>query len=155
MTTCGDRVYLPAWGLHALRYDPATRSVKLLWYHKDRLSSSDQSPLVHDGRTYTIGSRKSVLTCGDATNGEQLWQLRLKGTIWATPVLADGHLYAVNYDGLVQVVRLGEEGQLVGTGQIDPKILASPAVSGGAIYFRSDANLWKIKAGSRSPKADG
>ncbi|OHB70680.1 MAG: hypothetical protein A2V70_06175, partial [Planctomycetes bacterium RBG_13_63_9] len=31
-TTCGDVVYLPSHGLHALRYDPARRNVELLWY---------------------------------------------------------------------------------------------------------------------------
>ena len=73
-----------------------------------------------------------------------LWQVRLKGPIWATPVAADGHLYVVNHDGLIQVVRLGEQGELVGTSQIDRGILASPAVADAALYFRSDAHLWKI-----------
>lgn len=148
-TTCGDCIYLPAWGLHALRYDPATRGVKLLWYNKDRLSSSDQSPVVHGGRTYTIGS-KSILDCGDAASGERLWQLRLKGPIWASPVLAAGdrdhagRLYCVNHDGLVQVVELGEKGKVIGTGQLDSTTVATPAVADGAIYFRTEGHLWKV-----------
>jgi outer membrane protein assembly factor BamB len=143
VTTCGDCVYLPAWGLHALRYDPATRSVKLLWYRKDQLLSSDQCPVVGGGRTYTIQS-KSILTCADAADGQRLWRLRLKGEIWASPVLAGGRLYCVNSDGLVQVVGLGEKGKLLGTSQIDAPVLATPAVADGAIYFRSNHHLWKI-----------
>ena len=143
VTTCGDCVYLPAWGLHALRYDPAAGGVKLLWYRKDRLTSSDQSPVVHDGRTYTIRS-KSFLDCADAANGERLWQLRLKGPIWASPVLADGRLYCVNRDGLVQVVQLGQKGKRSDAGQLDSPVLATPAVADGAIYFRSENHLWKI-----------
>lgn len=143
VTTSGDRVYLPAWGLHALQFDPATRSVKLLWYRKDRLSSSDQSPVVHDGRTYTIQS-KSILSCGDAASGKRLWQLRLKGTIWASPVLADGRLYCVNHRGLVQVVELGQKGKQSDAGQLDGGVLATPAVADGAIYFRSNQHLWKV-----------
>ena len=143
VTTRGDCVYLPAHGLHALRYDPGAGKVELLWYRKDRLSSSDQSPVVHGGRTYTIQS-KSILNCGDAANGERLWQLRLKGPIWASPVLADGRLYCVNRDGLVQVVQLGEKGEVIGTSQIDSPAIATPAVADGAIYFRSENHLWKI-----------
>lgn len=142
VTTSADRVYLPAWGLHALRYDPGQGTVKLLWY-ENRLLSSDPSPLIHEGRAYTLKS-KSILACGDAADGKILWQLRLKGPIWASPVVADGRIYCVNYDGLVQVVELGEKGRVIGTSQIDPKILASPAVADGAIYFRSDARLWKV-----------
>jgi len=142
VTTCGDCVYLPAWGLHALRYDPTTRSVKFLW-HQQRLRSGNSSPVVYGGRTYTIKS-PAILVSGDAVDGRVLWQLRLEGPVWATPVLADGHLYVVNHKGLVQVVELGQRGKLVGTSQIDPAILASPAVAQRALYFRSDAHLWKV-----------
>jgi len=142
--TCGDRVYLPARGLHALQYDPVGRRARLLW-HEMRLRSGNASPVVHDGRTYTI-KPPGILVCGSAADGKVLWQLRLKGSFWATPVLADGRLYCVNHDGLVQVVELVDGGKLAGTSQIDDAILASPAVADGAIYFRSDTNLWKIAA---------
>jgi hypothetical protein len=72
--------------------------------------------------------------------------LRLRGPIWSTPALAGDLLYVVNHEGLVQVVRVGEKATLVGTGQIDKGVLASPAVADGAIYFRSNQHLWKIAA---------
>ena len=37
----------------------------------------------------------------------------------------------------------GPPGKLLGTAQIN-KILASPAVADGAIYFRSNTQLWKV-----------
>ncbi len=140
-TTCDGRVYLPSHGLHALQVNPAG-GVELLW-HQPRLSSGNASPLVHDNRAYTVNSA-AILVCGDTADGEVLWRLRLKGPFWATPVIAGGHLFCVNHHGLVQVVELGEKGRLVGSSQIDPKILASPAVADGAIYFRSNQDLWKI-----------
>jgi len=141
-TTCDDVVYLPSFGLNALQYDRATGNVKLLW-HERRLRSSRSSPIVHDGRAYAVKSG-NILVCADRADGRVLWQLRLKGSLWATPVVADGHLWAANHDGLVQVVELGEKGRLVGSGQIDPAILASPAVAQDALYFRSNTHLWKI-----------
>ena len=142
-TTSGDTIYLPANGLHALRYDPATRGVEPLWYER-LLRGGNSSPVVHGGRAYRI-KPPGILVCGDAADGRKLWELRLKrGAIWATPVLADGHLYIVNHDGLVQVVRVGEKGELVGTGQIDRGVLPSPAVADGALYLRTDAHLWKV-----------
>jgi outer membrane protein assembly factor BamB len=157
----GDCIYLPSGGLTALRYrqvnqEPAPErrdqkaatggraSLEQLW-QEPRLQPESASPVVHDGRVYVIKSA-GVLVCGDASSGKVLWQLRLRGPIWATPVLAGGHLYVVNHDGLVQVVRLGSQGTLVGTGQIDKGILASPAVADGAIYFRSNQHLWKVAA---------
>jgi outer membrane protein assembly factor BamB len=147
VTTDGNCAYLPSHGLHALRYDPTSREVELLW-HEPRLRSGNPSPIVHNGRAYTLKS-PAILVCGDATDGKVLWQLRLKaeGQQWSSPVIAGNHLYLVNYAGLVQVVELGEQGKLLEeTSQIDPKILATPAVADGAIYFRSDRHLWKVAA---------
>jgi len=141
-TTCGNRIYLPSFGLHALQYDATQQTIELLWY-EPRLRSGNASPVVYDGRIYTI-KPPAILACGDARDGSVLWQLRLKGPQWATPVLAGGHLYVVNHPGLVQIVELGDEGKLVGSVQIDPAILASPAVADGAIYFRSDQHLLKV-----------
>lgn len=136
-------IFLPAGpGLSCLRPDPAARGVRLLWEER-RLRCENESPVAHDGRVYTIKS-PAILVCGSEATGKVLWQSRLTGTIWATPVLADGHLYIVNHEGLVQIVSVSEEGKVVGTGRIDSGILASPAVADGAIYFRSNRLLWKI-----------
>ncbi len=141
-TTCEGHVYLPANGLHRLKYDPATRKAELLWY-ESRLRSGNASPVVHDGRVY-VTKTEGIVTCADVADGKTLWQVRVKGPVWATPVLADGHLYVVNHAGLVHVVRLGEKGELVGTNELDPGVLATPAVADGALFFRTDDHLWKV-----------
>ena len=71
------------------------------------------SPLVHQGRVYVLSNAN--VRCGDLKTGELLWFVRLRGTHWATPVLAGGHLYCVNQEGEMQVVRVdAKEGQVVG-----------------------------------------
>lgn len=144
-------VFLPAGGIAALRVAGQPPEPKVLW-QEVRLGIENVSPIVHEGRLYIIRS-PSILVASDATNGKMLWQLRLKGPIWATPVVAGNRLYAVNHDGLVQVVRLGTTGSLVGSLALEGGILASPAVAGGAIYFRSHEALWKL-APQAGDKAD-
>ncbi len=146
--TWQHRAYLPAWGLNCLNFDPTAGRWELVWY-APRLRSDNPSPLVHNARAYTI-KPPGIVVCGDIRDGQVLWQLRLTGPFWASPVLADGKLYCVNHRGLVQVVGLGEKGELLGTGQLDEEILATPAVAGRAIYFRSDAYLWKIAQGAKT-----
>jgi len=143
----GDRVYLPAIGLHALRYDGRTRTVEKLWYD-DRLRSDNCSPVVDGNRCYVI-KPPNILMCADATDGRTLWQMRLKGPFWATPLLAGQRLYCVNYDGLVQVVQLGQQGKLLSACQLEQGVLASPAAADGALYFRTNSTLWKISGGSQ------
>ncbi len=139
----GDCIYLPADGLTALGYRRATGALDELWRER-RLQPESASPVLDGARVYVIKSA-GVLVCADAASGKVLWQFRLHGRpFWATPVVAGGHLYAVNHDGLVQVVRLGAQGTMVATTQIDKGILASPAVADGAVYFRSNQHLWKF-----------
>jgi outer membrane protein assembly factor BamB len=148
-TVCDGCIYLAADGLCALRADPAGGGVKLLW-HEKRLHPGTCSPIVHAGKIYLIKG-PGILVCADAATGATAWQLRMQGQFWATPVVADGRLYAVNYAGLVQVVQLGGKGKLLGTAQIDKEILACPAVADGAIYFRSNSHLWKVALGAKGP----
>ncbi len=141
----GQTIFLPAnRGIVALRYDAATRQVRPVWESR-RLRCENASPVVHEGKIYTLKS-PAILVCGDAATGKILWQFRLRGSIWATPAIAEGLLYVVNQDGLVQVVRLGAEGRLAGTGQLDAATLASPAIADEAVFFRTRASLWKIAA---------
>jgi outer membrane protein assembly factor BamB len=142
-TACDGLVYLPSHGLNALKPEGPREPPELLWA-EHRLNSSSPSPTIYRGRAYTIKS-PGILACGDAKTGEVLWQMRLKGKIWASAAIADGHLFAVNHEGLAQVVRLDEErGEIVGETRLDAEMLASPAVADGAIYFRSNDRLWKI-----------
>ena len=83
-----------------------------------------------------------ILACGNATTGDRLWQLRLKGPFSASPV---EFLYCVNEKGLAQVVDTTKpEGEIVSELDLGETILSTPSIAHGAIYFRSDGRLWKI-----------
>ena len=118
----------------------------MVW-QDNRLAPSTASPLIYQDHVYTV-NKVGVVKCADLKTGELVWQLRIKGPFSGTPVAADGHLYFFNEKGLGQVVKTGEKGELVGSGDLGEVILCSPAISNGAIYVRSDGHLWKIAAKS-------
>ncbi len=143
-TPSGDRIFAPAAGVTALDLKPGDTAPSRAW-DSNRLAVGNSSPVIFDGRVYLLASRSGVLTCGDAEDGKLLWQLRLSGTFWATPIVAGGHLYCVNQDGKVFVVKLGgKKGELVATNDLGDTFLASPAVAGDALLLRSDKYLWKV-----------
>jgi len=134
--------YVPSGGITAIKAASASTAAEILW-RQNRLKPSAASPVVYKNRVYTVNSA-GVLTCGDAQSGDVLWQLRLKGRFWATPIAAGNHLHLVNSDGLVQVVRPGEKGEIVARAEMGESIQGTPAAADGAIYVRSDKHLWKI-----------
>jgi outer membrane protein assembly factor BamB len=138
-------ILVPADGILALKFDAADQEPAEHW-RANKLRLATVSPVACGGRVYTIKS-PAILVCGDLETGEVLWQLRLKGQLWSTPVIAGDHLYAINRDGLAQVVKLGpERGEIAATYNFSEGIDATPAVSDGAYYVRCHKYLWKITA---------
>jgi outer membrane protein assembly factor BamB len=91
-----------------------------------------------------------VLTCADARTGERLWQTRLDGVFFASPVAADGKIYFVSQTGDTIVVKAGRTPEILARNPLGERLVASAAISGGRIFLRSDSRLFAIgRASSR------
>ena len=111
------------------------------------------SPVIYGDYLYTCANN-GVLTCYAATTGQQVYKKRLKASsgsgrlaFTASPLAADGHLYITAEDGRVLVVKAGPEYEVVTTNELNEKVLATPAISEGAMYFRTQKSL--IAVGQR------
>ena len=138
----GGSILIPSNGLTVLR--PGTGAEPEQIWNDNRLSPGTASPLVVDGKVYVV-NRAGVLQAADVTTGSLLWRLRLKGPFSSTPVAAGTKLVFFNEKGTAQIVDAsGEEGEIIGEGDLGETILATPAVSGSDLFVRSDKHLWKI-----------
>jgi outer membrane protein assembly factor BamB len=96
-----------------------------------------------------------VATCLDAKTGRTIWRERLDGRYGASPVLAEGRLYCLAENGLTTVIAAGREfKQLVKNSLVGP-CNASPAISGGRIFIRSQSSLYCICLRSDTSSASG
>lgn len=137
----GDAILIPSNGLTVLRPDGA--EFEQLW-NDNRLAPATASPLVLDEKVFVV-NRAGVLQAADVSTGSLLWRLRLKGPFSSTPVAAGSKLVFFNEKGTAQIVDIsGDEGELVGEGDLGETILATPAISGKDLFVRSDGHLWKI-----------
>lgn len=139
----GDTLFVPSSGITSLRISNDGASFKQLW-RANQLRPSTASPLIIHERIFTLNDA-GVLTCGDTNEGKRIWQSRLTGPFSASPVAAGNHLYLANEKGLIQVVNAAsDDGALVSQLDLAETIIGTPSISHGALYFRSDATLWKI-----------
>jgi len=142
-TAVNDRVFLPAKGLTVLDATATTTSPTVAW-ESNRLAPGNSSPVIVGEQIYILNSA-GVLTCGDAKSGDVLWQQRLAGKFWATPVVAGEYIYCINDAGKCFVMKLGAEKPAEPlSGELGEAVLASPAVSNGALFVRTEKHLWKI-----------
>lgn len=141
-TASGDVVYLPGDSLKALRLNRGSLAVEELW-DNNKLAPGNASPVIYQDRVYVM-NKAGVLTCGNAKDGELLWQVRLKGPFWSSPVIAGEHLYSFSQDGVSQVVRLGEKGEIIGENKLGEGILSTPAIGDNALFVRTEKHLWRI-----------
>ena len=92
-------------------------------------------------------TESSVAKCLKAAGGEVLWRQRLGGRYSASPVWADGRLYFLSDKGETVVIEAGPEFKVLARNKLEEKCCASPAVSQGKIFIRSERNLYCIGQG--------
>ncbi|MCA1615968.1 MAG: PQQ-binding-like beta-propeller repeat protein [Acidobacteria bacterium] len=124
-------------------------STHLLW---STANGPDVPSPVTDGKYFYIVNDKGIVYCLDAKTGKEVYgQQRLKpGTYSASPVLADGKIYATNEDGLTSVVKAGPQFEILAENALGEYTLSSPAVSDGQIFIKTSAALYCI--GKRAGK---
>lgn len=103
------------------------------------------SPLLVGDELYIV-SDDGIATCLDATTGAPHWRNRLRGNFSASPVYAAGRIYLLDEEGRTTVIAAAPSFQPLATNPLDGRTLASIAVSGGAIYLRTDTHLYRLES---------
>ena len=109
-----------------------------------KIASGFASPVYHEGRLY--GLTDVTVNCAEVADGKEVWRQRIDGPFWASPVIADGKLYAVSNKGRTTVVQLGDKPKVLAKNDLDDTINATPAIANGCIYLRSDKYLYCVGA---------
>jgi hypothetical protein len=95
---------------------------------------------ISTGDYFLVVSDSGVAHCYEAAGGKLAWQERL-GEQHASLVSANGLVYFLNDDGVTHVVRPGAKYELVARNELGERCFASPALSEGHIYIRSDRSI--------------
>ena len=102
------------------------------------------SLLFADNLLYSL-KEDGQFQCLDPGDGKVIYRQKLKGQYAASPVFADGRIYVTADDGTTTVIGPGREFKALATNELGEKVQASLAVSGGAIFIRTDRNLFCVR----------
>ncbi|MEE2965211.1 MAG: PQQ-binding-like beta-propeller repeat protein [Acidobacteriota bacterium] len=115
-----------------------------------RIWSFDDGPdvptPVSDGELLYVVQDNGVVHALDMASGETVYtdQRIEPGTYSASPVLADGKIYATSEDGVTTVYRAGREFEVLATNSLPGYTLSTPSVSDGHLYIRAGSTLYAI-----------
>jgi len=117
-------------------------------------SSYIPTPVLHEGRLYVV-SDAGFANCLDAKTGALIYKERLPGAsavgrgkpFYASPVLANGAVFAVSRRAGAYVIAAQPEFKLLGQNRLsgdDGDFNATPALAGRQLFLRSNRNLYCI-----------
>ncbi len=114
-----------AWeaGLKGLPYVPTGLSFKGLMF------------LLNDG---------GIMTCRRANDGEILWQERVVGPPYSSPICINDKIYCCSKEGDFNVLLASDKLQPISNYKFPEGIYATPAVVGGNMYLRTFSRLYCI-----------
>lgn len=123
--------------------DGVVTDSKVLWRLKTHVGKY-ASPLLVDGLLYTAAD-ESFVTCVDAATGQVVWRERIGDKYAASPVYADGRLYFFGQNGTATVLKPGRTFEVLATNKLDNGFMASPGVSGKALFLRTKKHLYRVE----------
>jgi outer membrane protein assembly factor BamB len=101
-------------------------------------------PLYYRGRVYLVKDG-GLVSCYQANNGHPVYleeRLGALGDYYASPVAADGRIYAASLNGAVVVFAAGDTLEVLARNNLGESVLATPAILEDKLYIRSATQLW-------------
>jgi outer membrane protein assembly factor BamB len=105
------------------------------------------SPSLSGRRLYFTANTNSILSCLDVTTGRPISEpkrLSGVGNLYASPLIANGHVYITGRDGTTVVLKDDDSLEVVATNELKDQIDASPIAVGNQLFLRSWKKLYCI-----------
>lgn len=115
------------------------------WKVDGQVVPQEPSPLFLNGLLYMVSNR-GIATCLEAETGKPVWSERIGGGYIASPIHACGRLYFSSVQGKTVVLRAGRTYEVLATNRLESGFMASPAVSGNALFLRTKTHLYRIES---------
>jgi outer membrane protein assembly factor BamB len=117
-----------------------------LWMTKK--GANVPSPVFSNGHVFWFNESSLLATCTEAATGKIVYEERVQRgrEVYASALLAGGHVYYLDRGGRTSVVAAKPDFQLVATNELGDRSTfnSSPVANDGKLYIRSDKFLYCI-----------
>jgi outer membrane protein assembly factor BamB len=106
---------------------------------------------VANGNLVFLWFDHGVVTCLDAPSGEIVWQEKIGGDYFGSPVRVADRLYCISRKGEMVVLAASREFEELAHVSLEEPSFSTPAIAGGVMYLRTVSHLMAI-GGSRGSR---
>lgn len=116
---------------------------KIIWRYEDNLP--DVASLLSVSNRFFMASSSGVITCLNAATGQLLWKHEFRDGFYASPVFANGLIYALDLKGTMYIFRCSDKYEFVGEGKVREDTVATPVFINNRIFMRGRKHLFCIQ----------
>ena len=115
-----------------------------VWQYAD-LPRSMSTVSIADGLVFTSDFAGSV-RCLDEKTGQLYWTFDTESRVWGSTLVAGGHVYLGNENGLLVVLKATKEPQKEPVAEVDfaSPLYSSPVAANGVMYVATDKFLYAL-----------
>ena len=114
-------------------------------WKRDDVGTFVPSPVVWKGRVYLVRDRGEV-ECLDPTTGKTIWSDTFpsnRASYYASPLIANGILYAPREDGVVFVANVADDKfKLLAENNMEEPVIGSPVPASNRLFIRGEKHLF-------------
>ncbi len=112
-------------------------------YEIDRNTPQITTPLVKDDLLF-MWADQGIVTCSDVADGETIWQKRVGGNFFGSPICFGDRLLAVSEEGEAIVLAASREYEELGRTSLGEPSSSTPAVAGGTLFLRTLSHVYAV-----------
>ncbi|MDA1055590.1 MAG: PQQ-binding-like beta-propeller repeat protein [Planctomycetota bacterium] len=112
-------------------------------YHITRQAPHIPTPLAY-GDWLFLWSDQGIATCFDRATGKTVWQQRIGGNFYSSPICIDGRIYCIDLDGVMVVIAAGDKYEELARISLGHPTSATPAVSNGTLFIRTESHVFSL-----------
>jgi outer membrane protein assembly factor BamB len=91
-----------------------------------------------------LWSDQGIATCLDRASGKIVWQQRIGGNFYSSPICIDGRVYCIDLDGVMVVIAAAGKYEELARISLEQPTSATPAVSNGTLFIRTESHVFSL-----------
>lgn len=116
---------------------------KILWQWDEALP--DAASLLANDDYLIVPTGFGVVSCLNGKTGTLQWEQEFDNGFYSSPVLVNDRVYIIDLSGVMQIFRMSDTFERLGTSTLGEDTYATPAFVGDRIYIRGVTHLFCIE----------